>query len=586
MPTTGELLLKVHNSAGEPIRGASVAVIGDNRAYSGRTDAAGEARFVLPTPPIEQSLNPNSPIRPYSVFSVRITAEGYVPITILGEQVFPESVTVHDIELPTPEEYPEMSEKRIVIPEHERYVGGMTANPSSVTVTYEPEIRYPTVPSTITVHLGTPASNAENVTVPFIDYIKNVASSEIYPTWPDASLRANVIAQVSLALNRLYTEWYRSQGYNFDITSSTAYDQAFVPDRGIFDSISAVVDELFNNYLAREGTLEPIFTEYCDGSSVSCPGMSQWGTVTLARKGYDPLGILQYYYGDDTFIAEARVSEGPTEESFVGVLRPGDRNSNVATLQRRLDRIAINYPQIPFIIKANGIYSDRTEASVRAFQRVFGLNQTGEVDRETWYRVLYVYNAVKKLAELNSEGERVENDSFPRVLSAGDRGTDVLRMQYYLLTIADALNVAELVQPVLTGIYDEKTKSAVSAFQSYYGLPVTGVIDEATWNAIVRYYYDYEGAFETIRKYPGYLIKNGSQGRNVIFIQNALNALGEKIPGLTAIRVDGYFGPGTESAVRLFQTYYGLTPDGIVGEQTWNKLVSEYNDFVYNNTVG
>ncbi len=585
MATTGELLLKVHNSSGEPISGASVAVIGDNRAYTGRTNSEGEARFTLPTPPRETSYDPSSALRPYSVFSVRITAEGYVPITILGEQIFPESVTVHDIEMPTPEEYPEMSEKRTVIPEHERYVGGMTANQSATVATYEPIIRYPVVPETITVHLGTPSSSAENVTLPFIDYIKNVASSEIYPTWPDSSLRANIIAQVSLALNRIYTEWYRSQGYNFDITSSTAYDQAFVFDRGIFDNISDIVDELFTNYLAREGTVEPLFTEYCDGSSVTCAGLSQWGTVTLARRGYDPLGILQYYYGDDTFIAEARVQEN-VPESFAGNLRPGDTNADVATLQRRLDRIAINYPQIPFILKANGVYGDRTEASVRTFQRVFGLNQTGIVDRETWYRVLYVYNAVKKLAELNSEGERIENDSFPRPLSSGVRGTDVLRIQYYLLVIADALNVTSVPQPVLTGIYDSNTERTVRGFQQYYGLPVTGNIDEATWNAIVKYYYDYENSFASDRRYPGYLLRNGSRGRNVIFIQNALNALGGTIPGATTIRVDGFFGNGTESAVRLFQTYYGLTPDGIVGEQTWNKLVQEYNAYVYDDTVG
>ncbi|MBO7161637.1 MAG: peptidoglycan-binding protein [Clostridia bacterium] len=461
----------------------------------------------------------------------------------------------------------------------------MTANPSVTAATYEPEIRYPTVPETITVHLGTPNSGAENVTVPFIDYIKNVASSEIYPTWPDPSLRANIIAQVSLALNRIYTEWYRSQGYNFDITSSTAYDQAFVLDRGIFDNISDIVDELFTNYLARDGFVQPLFTEYCDGSSVTCAGMSQWGTVTLARRGYDPLRILQYYYGDDTFIAEAQVQES-IPESFAGNLRPGDTNASVATLQRRLDRIAINYPQIPFILKANGLYGDRTEASVRAFQRVFGLNQTGIVDRETWYRILYVYNAVKKLAELNSEGERIENDSFPRNLSFGDRGTDVLRIQYYLLVISDALSDLSVPQPVITGIYDTATQNTVRGFQQYYGLPVTGNIDEQTWNAIVKYYYDLENTLSTDRKYPGYLIKNGSKGRNVIYIQNALNAIGGRIPGFTTIRVDGAFGNGTESAVRLFQTYYGLTPDGIVGEQTWNKLTQEYNAYAYDDTVG
>ena len=585
MPSTGELLLKIHNSQGDPIQNASIAVIGDNRAYTGRTDSMGEARFTLPTPPKESGYDPSSPLRPYSVFSVRVTAEGYVPVTVLGEQIFPESITVQDIEMPTPEEFPEMSEKRTVIPEHERYIGGMTANPSVTAATYEPEIRYPTVPETITVHLGTPNSGAENVTVPFIDYIKNVASSEIYPTWPDPSLRANIIAQVSLALNRIYTEWYRSQGYNFDITSSTAYDQAVVLDRGIFDNISDIVDELFTNYLARDGFVQPLFTEYCDGSSVTCAGMSQWGTVTLARRGYDPLRILQYYYGDDTFIAEAQVQES-IPESFAGNLRPGDTNASVATLQRRLDRIAINYPQIPFILKANGLYGDRTEASVRAFQRVFGLNQTGIVDRETWYRILYVYNAVKKLAELNSEGERIENDSFPRNLSFGDRGTDVLRIQYYLLVISDALSDLSVPQPVITGIYDTATQNTVRGFQQYYGLPVTGNIDEQTWNAIVKYYYDLENTLSTDRKYPGYLIKNGSKGRNVIYIQNALNAIGGRIPGFTTIRVDGAFGNGTESAVRLFQTYYGLTPDGIVGEQTWNKLTQEYNAYAYDDTVG
>ena len=586
MATTGELLLKAHNSADLPINGASVTIIGDNRAFTGETDVNGVYRITLPTPAAEISYDPSSALRPYSVFSVRITADGYVPVTILGEQIFPNSITVQDVEMPTPEEFPEMSEKRTVIPEHERYIGGMTAEMTVAVTAYEPIVKYPVVPETIRVHLGTPRSNAENITVPFIDYIKNVASSEIYPSWPNASLRANIIAQITLALNRLYTEWYPSQGYNFDITSSTAYDQAYVKDRSIFDNISNIVDEIFTNYLAKEGFVQPLYTEYCDGSSVTCAGLSQWGTVSLAQQGYDPLGILRYYYGDDTYITEAKV-EKTIPESFVGELKRGDSNENVATLQRRLDRIAINYPQIPFILKANGNFGDRTEASVTTFQRVFGLPQTGVVDRETWYRVLYVYNAVKKLAELGSEGERIENDSFSRPLAYGDRGTDVLRIQYYLLVIADALNELSVPRPVITGIYDTNTQRTVRGFQQFFGLPITGNIDEATWNAIVKAYYEYENSFAMDRKYPGYLIKNGSRGRNVIYIQNALNAVGARIPGASVIRVDGLFGNGTESAVRLFQTYYGLTPDGIVGEQTWNKLVAEYNDYAYNNeTVG
>lgn len=585
MAYTGELLLKVRNSKGEGIPNASVSIIGENRSFYGVTDGNGNVSFLLPAPAPELSFDPYSTARPYSLFNLRITAEKYVTVTVLGEQIFANLITVQNVEMPTPLEYPELSEKRVVIPEHERYIGGMTANAPLPVLAATPKIKYPVVPETITVHLGAPDSSSEDITLTFIEYIKNVASGEIYPTWPDASLRANIIAQVSLALNRIYTEWYRSQGYGFDITGSIAYDQSFSKDRSIFDNISQIVDMLFTNYLSREGSVQPLFTQFCDGSSVTCDGLSQWGTVTLARQGYDPLGILRYYYGDDTFISEAPVQQF-VPESFKEELKPGDQNENVATLQRRLDRIAINYPQIPFILKANGIYGTRTETAVRTFQRVFGLNQTGITDRETWYRILYVYNAVKKLAELDSETEREENDTYFRDLSVGDKGTDVLRMQYYLLIIADALRTTALPLPVITGIYDNATQATVKGFQQYYGLPVTGVIDESTWNAIVKYYYDYEGSFDTDREYPGTPLKNGSKGQDVIFIQNALNAVGGKIPGATVIRVDGSFGVGTESAVRLFQTYYGLVSDGIVGEKTWNKLVQEYKAYAFDDTVG
>ncbi|MFR8774479.1 MAG: peptidoglycan-binding protein [Eggerthellaceae bacterium] len=252
-----------------------------------------------------------------------------------------------------------------------------------------PDIARPVIPETITVHLGTPDSAAQNVTLSFPDYIKNVASSEIYPTWPEAAIRANIYAQVTFALNRVYTEWYRSRGYDFDITSSTQYDQAFVYGRDVFNNISQIVDEIFNNYVVRQGSVEPLFTQFCNGTSVTCQGLSQWGTVELANRGFTPYEMLQYYYGDDINIVRNAAVE-PFIGSYPGTpFGFGSSGNEVRTIQTELNRISDNYPAIPKIIPTNGFYRESTAEAVRVFQGVFGLPQTGIVNKATWYQIKY-----------------------------------------------------------------------------------------------------------------------------------------------------------------------------------------------------
>ena len=245
-----------------------------------------------------------------------------------------------------------------------------------------PEPNLPVIPQQITVHLGAPGdSTARNVTVPFIDYIKNVASSEIYPTWPEDALRANIYAIISFALNRIYTEWYPSRGYNFDITNTTQYDQAFVPDRDIFENISRIVDDIFNDYVVRQGNIEPLFTQFCNGTTSTCAGLSQWGTVSLANEGLTPFRILQNYYGDNIGIVENAPIVN-LEESYPGEpLKLGDSGNNVKIIQTELNRIARNYPAIPKIAEENGIFGVDTENAVKKFQEIFNLEQTGTVNK-------------------------------------------------------------------------------------------------------------------------------------------------------------------------------------------------------------
>ena len=341
----------------------------------------------------------------------------------------------------------------------------------------------PYVPQRITVHLGSPNSNAQNVTVSFSDYVKNVASSEIYPTWDESALRANILAITSFALNRVYTEFYRSRGYDFDITNSTAYDQYFVNGRSFFDNVSRLVDELFNDYLRRPGFVEPLAAKFCNGTTVTCEGLSQWGSENLAQQGYNSTEILENYYGDVEIVPNAPI-QGITS-SYPGTpLRRGTTGPSVVTIQTELNRISQSYPAIPKIPVVDGIFGSRTEAAVRKFQEVFNLTPDGIVGPATWYALVRIYVAVTHLAELRSQGQKYYANSWATTdpIEPGDRGIKVEHLQY-MLSVLSAY-IPEIPPLTIDGIYGNATRAAVLAAQRRFGLPQTGIVDFDTWDEI------------------------------------------------------------------------------------------------------
>lgn len=440
------------------------------------------------------------------------------------------------------------------------------------------------VPDYITVHLGPPGSNAQNITVPFTDYIKNVASSEIYPTWPESAIRANIIAQISIALNRIYNEYYRSQGYDFDITNTTQYDQSFQPGREYFSNISQIVDEIFNSYVTVQGTVQPYYTEYCDGKNVTCEGLSQWGTVELANRGLTPYEILQYYYGDNININKAQT--GPNVPSYPGFpLKYGAALEEVRTIQMQLNRIARNYPMIPEITNTNGVYGVDTENAVKAFQRIFNLTDDGIVGEATWYKIKRVYNAVKRLSELYSEGITISEvqRQYENPLSVGSSGVAVRVIQYFLSFLGYFNN--ELSPIAVDGIFGKNTENAVKEFQQWAGLPVTGIVDPRTWNTIINEYnatiqsLPYEFQSYSAFLYPGYVLSEGATGKAVEQLQTYLKTISKNINSVPSVVVDGVFGPRTREAVEAVQRLYGLPQTGTVGVLVWNAIVELYNDF-------
>ena len=341
----------------------------------------------------------------------------------------------------------------------------------------------PYIPREITVHLGPPNSDAENVTVSFVDYVKNVASSEIYPTWEPSALRANIYAIVSFALNRVYTEFYRSRGYNFDITNSTAYDQYFVNGRSIFENISQIVDAQFNDYLRRPGFVEPLAAKFCNGTTAICEGLSQWGSQNLALQGYNPNEILQSYYGDYEIVTNAPI-QGITS-SYPGTpLRRGTTGPSVVIIQTELNRISQNYPAIPKITPVDGIFGAQTEAAVRKFQEVFNLNVDGIVGPATWYALVRYYVAVTSLAELRSQGQKYYSISWATTdpIELGDRGIKVEHLQYMLSVLA--AYIPEIPTLTIDGIFGPRTRNAVLAAQRRFGLPETGIVNFETWDEI------------------------------------------------------------------------------------------------------
>lgn len=443
----------------------------------------------------------------------------------------------------------------------------------------------PRIPEQIVVHIGSPDSEGMNVTESFADYIKNVASSEIYPTWPEEALRANILAQISVALNRVYTEFYRSRGYNFDITSSPAYDQTYVYGRDIFGNISEIVDEIFDSYIRRQEFIEPLFATFCDGVEVSCNGLSQWGSVDLANRGLDYYSILRNYYGDDIILeTDVPVENIPSSAPPV-TLREGDTGRDVELIQRKLNRISVNYPGIPKIYPVDGFFDSSTTEAVSKFQEVFGLDQDGLVGRATWNQIQFIYNAVKKLYTVNSEGIRITDVStrFSDTLSEGASGDGVLTVQYYLSYIA--LFVPTVIEAALDGSYGPATANAVRSFQRTYGLPETGEVDRATWDRMENVYFeivseiDYEFFGGRILPFSGRVLREGIEGNDVRVLQEYLNYISESYPEIPKINVDGVFGPSTAQQVRAFKEIFNIPgAENRVNAVAWNAIANIYDD--------
>ena len=364
---------------------------------SGQTDT-----ITLPSPPLEYSLNPGEP-RPYSEYSIQITAPGFEPLNIDGTEVLSAATSIQDARLRPIALGPSQS---IVIPDHTLYGDYppkiAEAEIKPVNQSGEIVLSRVVVPETIIVHDGVPTnSSAPNYFVPYRDYIKNVASSEIYSTWPESTIVANVLAIMSFTLNRVYTEWYRNKGYDFTITSSTAFDHKWIYGRNFFESISVVVDEIFDQYLSRPNVKQPILTQYCDGKRVSCPDwMTQWGSMSLGEQGYSPIEILRYFYGNDIYINSAEQISG-IPASWPGYdLTIGSSGNKVRQMQEQLLAISNIYTAIP-TITPSGYFGEDTVEAVREFQSIFGLAETGIVDFPTWYKISQIYVGVTRIGELN-----------------------------------------------------------------------------------------------------------------------------------------------------------------------------------------
>lgn len=565
-----------------PLRGVQVAVLDDQgrSVYDLVTDENGETQPVpLETVNRDFSLEPSYTGAPYVGYNVFVQAAGFNSVYISGVPVFEGETAIQPVALvpmqemqrsPTVEEI--TIEKPAVAMHTARYQEGPAEEPRI--------LRQVVIPDPITVHMGSPSSSASNIRVSFPDYVKNVASSEIYPTWPEAALRANIYAIITFALNRIFTEWYRSQGYDFDITNSTAYDQAFVYGRTIYESISRIVDEIFNEYVRRQGQNAPYFTSFCNGTTTTCAGLSQWGTVSLANGGLTPLQILRTYYPDDIEIAETDVVTGYLSSYPGTALRLGSTGLDVETIQTYLNRIRRNYPAIPAITDETGVFGNSTQAAVRKFQSIFNLGADGVVGKATWYKISRLYAAVTRLAELDSEGTTLGIGTVPpgAVLRQGSRGTDVVTLQYLL-------NVAAEFYPSVPGvsqdgIFGGGTRQAVIAFQQAMGLAADGIVGANTWRELYNVYLGAQGNVPS----PGpgtdvieYTVRSGDTlwllaqryGTTVDAIKN-LNGLTSNMLNIgQVLKIPAAGGAYFEYAVRtgdtlwLLSRRYGTTVDAI-----------------------
>lgn len=435
----------------------------------------------------------------------------------------------------------------------------------------------PLIPKEIIVHLGAPGEEAENIKVPFPDYIKNIASGAIYPTWPQSAVWAIIYAQTTFALYRMYSNWYRNQGYDFDITSLEEFDQSYVPGRSIYKNISVAVDNMFTNYLVKKGQNIPAITPVCDGINVKCDGLVEWEAVRLANQGYSLYDILKNFYGNDIDI----VTDIPLDANFNSYplywLKLGSFGNNVGVLQYELNQIANNYPSIPKIADPNGLFGEDTAAAVKALQRIFELSEDGIVGPATWYVLKYAYESVKGI-------EQEALVQFKDSLKEGDNNILVKSLQYYLHLIG--CYDPDLPMPDITGFYGPETTGAVRAFQGKFGLPQTGIVDLATWEEINKLFRTIgndvpEGCVENRLLYPGYLLKKGMGDKNVLLMQTYLDRISNSYPNIPKSNVNGVFDDQMEATVKAFQENFNVGEvTGVIGAPTWDKIAQVYNQLL------
>ncbi len=457
------------------------------------TDDCGVSKTQSVTTP-DKSVSENSASTevPYALYDIYVRVKGYRDAAVEGVQVFPDVISIQKIEMiPTKKERvfleePEfncISSHQLMILSPRDKIEGAKAGTCGIVQPY--------IPENITVHLGAPTSYAENVTLSFLEYIKNVACSEIYPTWPEAAIKANIYAEISFALNRVYTSWYRNMGHAFEVTNSTAYDQSFVKGRNIYENIARIVDDIFNEYITGGGSKEPLLAQYCNGTTVTCTGLSQWGTVSLANNGYGALDILKNYYGNDIVFERANDIKG-IEEPYGGTeLKIGSTGKDVEVIQSQLNRIAKNHSSIKKIEEVNGEFCENTEKAVKAFQEIYNLNSNGIVGRATWCKLALVNNTMRKIAELHEEGEKEYNKGVcpEYLLRYGDSGTAVREFQCYLSLIGQYYSV---IPPIMVnGEFEVNTKAAVLAFQKKFNnIDVDGIVGKQTWDKMYEIYCD------------------------------------------------------------------------------------------------
>ena len=572
--------LQVYTALAEnaaPLPGVTVLVLNEAGTQIARlttNDVGSAPELVLTAPDEAYSLDEaNTTVRPYAVYQLRAEMTGFQTIELEGVQVFAGHQTVARLQfLPAARTLPEVETE--TIPEHPLFAGDGGSGPAPIGQCAAARVLSEVVvPKKITVHLARPAVSAANVTVSFQDYIANVASSEVYPTWPEQALRANILAQISLALNRIWTEWYPSRGYSFNITNSPGVDQAYVRGRTVFAVMERLTAELFNTYVRRTGDAEPYYTEYCDGKSVTCPGMKQWGTVDRAKEGKSALEILRYYYGSRVqLVTTNNIASIP--QSYPGSpLRRGSTGTAVSVLQKQLSRIAKDYPSFgkPAI---TGTFDEATENSVKKFQKQFSLTVDGVVGKATWYKISYIYVSVKDLAELTSEGETFTGaqsaGAWPgTVLRRGSTGRSVEQVQFWLSSLAQF--DSDLPSVRVDGSFSAATERAVKAFQKSEGLTQDGVVGQTTWQEL---YAEWVNAQSDAggTAYPGTALRTGSRGNAVRLVQFWLRLAAENYTGLSNVTVDGTFGAATRRAVIAWQEHAGLTVDGVVGRLTWQSI--------------